>query len=71
MPPIKLPPFSVLRTVILFFFSLGGMTWEIVAEQGDRPTLLIILGMMAGLPIFLNVDDLYKNQRPPPKDEEK
>lgn len=64
--PHHLPPWPVLRTIILFFFALAGIAWEIVAEQSDRPTLLILLAAMAGLPVFANVlDDRYY----PKKDE--
>lgn len=53
----SLPPWPVLRTIILFFFALAGIGWEIIAEQSDRPTLLILLAAMAGLPVFTNVLD--------------
>lgn len=59
----KLPPWPVLRTTTLFFFGLGGIAWETVVEKTDRPTLLILFGMMAGLPIFINAEDKF--HRPP------
>lgn len=46
-----------MRAVVLFFFGLGGIAWETVVEDTDRPTLLILFGMMAGLPIFINAED--------------
>ena len=64
----KMPPWPRLRTVILFFFALAGIAWETLFENSERPTLLILFAMMAGLPVFLP-EDWYRRQ--PPKDEDK
>jgi hypothetical protein len=45
----RMPQWQAIRPIILFFYSLAGITWEIVIEDGERPTLLILLGLMVGL----------------------
>jgi len=51
-----------LRSIILFVVGLGGIGYEVVVDHGERPTLLILLGAMVGLPAFLRVDE---KRRPP------
>ena len=67
----KLPPWPVIRSTILFFFALGGITWETVVEKTERPTLLILFGMMAGLPIFINAEDRLHRPEKDPREEKR
>lgn len=59
------PSLAAVRSVVLFVFGLVGLGWEIVFEHGGNPTLLILLGMMAGLPVFMTADEIRPK---PPKD---
>ena len=46
------------RDNILFWAGLIGVAYQTVVEKADRPTLLILLGTMMGLPVFLAVDEI-------------
>ena len=48
---------KVLRSVALFTVGIGGVIYEIVVDHTERPTLLILLGAMVGLPAFLKTDE--------------
>lgn len=45
------------RDTILFVAGLGGIIFETVAEQIDRPYLLAVFGTMMGLPLFIRKDE--------------
>ena len=41
------------RAVALFVGGFGGFIYELVADHGERPTILIMLAGMMGLPVFI------------------
>lgn len=45
------------RDSILFTVGVAGIIYEIVVDHGERPTLLVLLGAMVGLPAFLRADE--------------
>lgn len=53
-----------LRSAVLFVVGIGGIIYEIVVEHGDKPTLLVLLGAMVGLPAFLSVDESRRKSEP-------
>jgi hypothetical protein len=57
-----------LRSIALFVVGLGGIVYEITIDHGDRPTLLILLGAMVGLPAFLKTDEKRRPETPPSRD---
>lgn len=46
-----------LRSAVLFVVGIAGIIYEIVVEHGEKPTLLILLAAMVGLPAFLKIDE--------------
>jgi hypothetical protein len=50
-----------LRSIVLFVVGIAGIVYEIVIDHAERPTLLILLAAMVGLPAFLKVDEARKN----------
>lgn len=56
--------FAQIRTVILFVVGVGGVVYELVVTGTDRPALLVLLGMFAGLPLVLNVDKMIQGVNP-------
>lgn len=52
-----------LRSISLFLVGLGGVVYEVTVDGTDRPTLLVLLAAMMGLPAFLGTDE--KRRRPP------
>lgn len=56
----------LVRDVLLFVGGLAGVAHETLAEQSDRPTLLLLFAAMMGLPAFLRADD---NRNAPGGDE--
>lgn len=47
----------VSRDTVLFAFGLSGIAYETLAENAERPTLLVLFGAMVGLPAFLRQDE--------------
>jgi hypothetical protein len=54
---MRRPTFVQIRAAALFAGGMAGATYVTLADQTDRPTLLILFGAMMGLPLFLQVDD--------------
>lgn len=57
MKDFRLPPFTVVRTVVLFVGGMAGMAYQTVVEHADRPSLIVAFLTMLGLPIFLGKDE--------------
>jgi hypothetical protein len=55
------------RSIALFVVGIAGIAYEVVVDHGDRPTLLLLLGAMVGLPAFLNKDEKSRAPDPSPK----
>lgn len=53
-----------LRSAILFAVGIAGIVYEIVVDHGERPTLLILLAAMVGLPAFLSADEKRRSTDP-------
>lgn len=51
-----------IQQVVLFFFGLGGFTYETLAVDTDRIWLLAALGGMVGLPWVNHVEGLIKKR---------
>lgn len=60
------PTFVQVRSALLFAGGLTGATYVTLADQTDRPTLLILFAAMMGLPLFLRSDERHQVQQPPP-----
>lgn len=54
------PTARALRSAILFTVGIAGIVYEVVVDHGERPTLLILLAAMVGLPAFLHFDESKK-----------
>jgi hypothetical protein len=55
------------RDGIMFLLGIAGIIYETIADNGDKPTLLVLFGAMIGLPAFLHADSsLQKDTKPPP-----
>jgi hypothetical protein len=57
-----------LRSIALFVVGLGGIVYEIAIDHAERPTLLILLSAMVGLPAFLKTDEKRRPDTPPDRD---
>jgi hypothetical protein len=57
-----------LRSITLFVVGLVGIGYEVVIDHADRPTILILLGAMVGLPAFLRTDEKRRPDTPPSRD---
>lgn len=55
------------RDVILVAAGLVGIAHEIGVQDGERPTLLLLLGAMIGLPAFLRKDERQKPEASSPE----
>ena len=55
----------VSRDSILFVAGLAGIAHEILVLDGERPSVLILLATMAGLPAFLGFDERRRKDREP------
>lgn len=64
---MKLPTYARIRSVILFVVGVGGVVYELVVTGTDRPALLVLLGMFAGLPVMFNVDKLIQHTQSIPE----
>lgn len=64
---MKVPTYARVRTVILFIVGVGGVVYELVVTGTDRPALLVLLGMFAGLPLVINVDKLMQQPQKIPE----
>lgn len=53
----KLSTVRISRDTILFIAGLSGIGYETLAQNGERPTLLILFAAMVGLPAFLRADE--------------
>lgn len=54
------------RSVVLFVGGFVGAAYEVVVDHGDRPTVLILLAGMMGLPAFIPVRKTPDPPGPPP-----
>lgn len=45
------------RDTILFFGGLIGVVHETLFSEAERPSLLVLFGVMMGLPVFLRTDE--------------
>lgn len=57
---------KVARTTILFTAGLSGIAFETLAQDGERPTFLLLFAAMIGLPTALALDERRKDTPPPP-----
>lgn len=48
---------KIARNTVLFVAGLLGAGHELLVSKGERPTLLLLLGGMMGLPAFLGKDE--------------
>lgn len=48
------------RSASLFLGGLAGIAYETLAQDAERPTLLILFAAMVGLPAFINADERRK-----------
>jgi hypothetical protein len=48
---------QVTRDKLLFWVGLGGFVFELASRQAERPTVLLILAGMMGLPAFIQRDE--------------
>lgn len=46
----------LVRNVILFCGGFLGAGYEVIFEQADKPSLILLLAAMMGLPAFLDKD---------------
>lgn len=53
---MRRPSWKDTRDVILFLSGLAGVFHEVVLRGGERPTVLLLLAGMMGLPAFLRAD---------------
>lgn len=55
----------------LYAVGLAGIIYEIGFDHTDRPTLLILLGAMVGLPSILKIDEKRSAPKgePPPQEQ--
>lgn len=55
----------------LYLVGLAGIVYEILIDHSDRPTLLILLGAMVGLPSILKIDEkrAASKEEPPPQEQ--
>lgn len=51
------------RDGLIFTVGIGGIIYETVGSQVDRPTLLLLFAAMIGLPAFLRADDREREDR--------
>lgn len=58
---MNFPTYARIRSIILFIVGVGGVIYELVVTGTDRPALLVLLGMFAGLPLVFNVDKLIQH----------
>lgn len=61
---MKVPSYTRVRTAVLFVVGVGGIIWETVHENTDRPALLILFLMLCGFPLVLNLDNLIRVEPP-------
>jgi hypothetical protein len=50
-----------LRSTVLFVVGIVGIIYEVVFDKLERPTVLILLAAMVGLPALLSVDERRRN----------
>lgn len=48
---------KVTRDGVIFVVGVLGILWETLAEDVDRPYLLLLYGAMIGLPIIIRTDE--------------
>lgn len=48
--------------IALRVVGLGGVVWQVVVEHAERPTLLLLLAAMIGLPEFVKLDRSRKRE---------
>jgi hypothetical protein len=60
--------FARLRSAALFFGGLAGIAYETLAQNGERPTLLILFAAMVGLPAFLRIDESRRAAKDEPEE---
>lgn len=53
---MKRPSWKDVRDATLFLAGLAGVFHEVVIGHGERPTILLLLAAMMGLPAFLRAD---------------
>jgi hypothetical protein len=68
---VQTPPFTTIRTIVLFTAGLAGIAYETLVENAEKPTLIVLFAAMIGLPAFLNKDEKDRAQAkesltPPP-----
>lgn len=64
---MKVPTYNQIRSVVLFVVGVGGVIYELVVTGTDRPALLVLLGMFAGLPLVINVDKIMQQPQQIPE----
>lgn len=64
-------PHHLTRDGGLYAMGLAGIAYEIVIDHTERPTLLILLGAMVGLPSILKLDEKRSapKEEPPPQEQ--
>jgi hypothetical protein len=61
-----------LRSAALFVVGLSAFVYEVISNQGERPTILILAAAMMGLPAFIGMDERRRNNnngKTPPKED--
>lgn len=43
-----------IRTLVLFFAGLGGVTYEMLFVHPADPALLVVFGAMMGIPLYMH-----------------
>lgn len=54
---MTLPSPQRLRSIVLFVVGIAGIIYEVVVDKLERPTVLVLLAAMVGLPAFLRADE--------------
>ena len=59
---MKSPPsFAAVRSYLLLLGGLAIIGWEVIIEQGDRPTIIIASLLMMGVSVPLSLDEKANN----------